>query len=164
MAKKPCAWRVYNHKHLNTIKLSIKLTPLVWLQCPWNMSVFQTWLTFVWRFPCNFTLDYIALSDKCLTFHYPISHTLWLSVCLHAGKLIEKQKSLKGNSTNVKKTQIGHCIWHNHKGDTAVVCVNTAICQPENKLQNESMILKLIWWCRMLITQSTSYVVTLYTC
>ena len=41
-------------------------------------QVFQTCLTSVWRLPCNFTMDYIASSDKCLTFHYPISNTLWL--------------------------------------------------------------------------------------
>ena len=53
---------------------------LYW-QCPWNMSVFQTCLTFVWRLPCNFTMDHIASSDKCLTFHYQISHTLyWTSL------------------------------------------------------------------------------------
>ena len=40
------------------------------------MSVFQTCLTFVWPLPCNFTMDYIASSDKCLTFHNCISHTL----------------------------------------------------------------------------------------
>ena len=45
-------------------------------QCPRNMSVFQTCLTFVWRLPCNFTMEYIASSEKCLTFHYRISHTL----------------------------------------------------------------------------------------
>ena len=42
------------------------------------MSVLQTCLTFVWRLPCNFTMDYIASSDKCLTFHYRISQTLSL--------------------------------------------------------------------------------------
>ena len=30
----------------------------------------------VWRLPCNFTMDYIASSDKCLTFHSHILHTL----------------------------------------------------------------------------------------
>ena len=45
-------------------------------QCPRNMSVFQTCLTFVWRLPSNFTMDYIASSDKCLTFHCHISRTL----------------------------------------------------------------------------------------
>ena len=40
------------------------------------MSVFQTCLTFVWRLPSNFTMDYIASSDKCLTFHCHISRTL----------------------------------------------------------------------------------------
>ena len=48
-------------------------------QCPRNMSVFQTCLTFVWRLPCNFKTDYIALSDKCLTFHHRISHVHLIS-------------------------------------------------------------------------------------
>ena len=28
-----------------------------------------------WLLPCNFTMDYIASSDKCVTFHCHISHT-----------------------------------------------------------------------------------------
>ena len=54
----------------------ISATSLSQGQCRLNMSVFQTCLTFVWRLTCNFTMDYIASSDKCLTFHYRISHTL----------------------------------------------------------------------------------------
>ena len=50
-------------------------------QCLRNMSVFQTCLTFVWHLPCNFTMDYIVSSDKCLTFHYHISHTLQAVIC-----------------------------------------------------------------------------------
>ena len=45
-------------------------------QCPRNTSVFQTCLTFVWRLPSNFTMYYIASSDKCLTFHCHISRAL----------------------------------------------------------------------------------------
>ena len=46
-------------------------------QCPRNTSVFQTCLTSVWRLPSNFTMYYIASSDKCLTFHCHISRTLF---------------------------------------------------------------------------------------
>ena len=46
------------------------------LQCPRNMSDFQTCLTFVWRLPCNFTVDYIASSDKCLSLpHFAYTET-----------------------------------------------------------------------------------------
>ena len=57
-------------------ELNFNLREDVYLQCPRNMSVFQTCLTFVWRLPYNFTMDYIASSDNCLTFRYRISHTL----------------------------------------------------------------------------------------
>ena len=66
-----------------TVSMFINLEELCYkmsvsIQCPRNMPVFQTCLTLVWRLPCSFTMDYIASSDKWLTFPYSISHTLQL--------------------------------------------------------------------------------------